>query len=166
MLKECGFNCPITVSHLNEDRIKLLELHLAEVIARNPSFIENLPKCHSSLYQSLNQSQQEENRLENRVFFFLPAHRLIISNLAQNLIDLKLNSHMFSIDNPAFSRILKELIESAIKNANKQPQARRFSKTLLDFAMYVYMISGRASYELFSENLPMPKVSTIRESKE
>lgn len=87
-------------------------------------------------------------------FFYTPfKNEILMSEVSPDL---------FSIDNPNFSNLLKEMITSALKNGNKPPQARRYSEVLLDFSMYMFMLSGRALYETLSENLPIPKSSTIR----
>lgn len=144
---ECGFDSFCSFRGLKEETLKPIE----EYFEKNRKLLDKLPKCHATNYQS------------QASFSLLPSHRLAILNMLENLPELKEQPDLFRIDNPKFSYLLKELISSALKNAEKQPQARRYSKVLLDFSMYIFMLSGRASYEILAENLPIPKTSTIRE---
>lgn len=146
ILKENGFDNCLSLRQLNVETLHTLE----DYIEKNRNFLEKLPSCHDTMYK--NQTP----------FSFLPGHRISLLHLPEYLTESDTRSDTFSIDNPAFSRILKELVMSSLNNANKPQTARRFSKVLLDFSMYIYMASGRASYEILSANLPMPKVSTIR----
>lgn len=113
------------------------------------SSIENMPGCHKKLYQ------------QRSAFNSLPAHRMSISKIPQDMDSF--NSDSFPLNNCAFSKILRELVSSALQNANKVPTARRYSEVLTNFSMYMYILSGTAAYEVLAANLPLPKVSTIRE---
>lgn len=145
MLIECGFTDHLTIRKLNCETITLLESYLE----KNRHILEKLPKCHGSNYR------------KQHSFSFLPAHRLIILDLPETLSDSIAKPDLFPADHPAFSYILKEMISSALKNFNRPQTGRRYSKGLLDFSMYICMSGGRATYEILSENLPMPKASTI-----
>lgn len=59
------------------------------------------------------------------------------------------------------SFIMKEMVKTAIKNDDVDPKRRRYSDTIKDFATFLYMMCGRASYEIISSNLPFPQPSTI-----
>lgn len=111
--------------------------------ANRQSYIENMPECHKKLYQ-----QQSS-------FNFLPAHRMSLSKIPQNMDSF--DSSSFSLNNSAFSKMLRELISSALLNANKVPTAHRYSEVLTDFSMYMYMVSGCSAYEVLAANLPLPK---------
>lgn len=67
------------------------------------------------------------------------------------------------INSAAFSPIMVELIRSALKNQNKAPNARRFSEVIMNFSIYLYIMAGKACYEIISSNLPLPKANTISE---
>lgn len=147
MLKECGFDCSLALKCINKECIEDIENDIRD----KSDFLKNLPKCHGKLYGG------------QSCFKFLPAHRLLLLKLPEIVENLYNETHLFTVNNESFSNILKELINSALNNSSKAPQGHRFSDILLNFSMYVYMISGRASYEFLSANLPLPKVSTIRE---
>lgn len=68
---------------------------------------------------------------------------------------------MFTTEHPAFSAILRELISSALTNFNRDPKGRKYSEILFDFAIYMYILAGKASYEVMCGNLPLPQVTTI-----
>lgn len=112
MLIECGFQDVLILRAINNEYIERMETYLNE----NRDFLNSLPDCHKITYQSQIR------------FNFLPVHRLSIENLPQNLANRV--SDAFSINNSAFSPLLKEIIQSALSNANKTPQAHRYSKVL------------------------------------
>lgn len=56
---------------------------------------------------------------------------------------------------------MKELINSMKLNQNLPPNGRRYSETLQSFATYIYMLSGKAAYEVLCRNLPLPQACTI-----
>lgn len=143
---ECGFDSCLAMKGINNECIQEMEKYLHD----KSEFLKNLPKCHGNLYGGKSN------------FKFVPAHSLLILKLPEILENLHNESHLFSVNDDSFSKILKELINSALHNSIKVPQAHRFSDDLLNFSMFIYMMSGRASYEFLSANLPLPKVSTIR----
>lgn len=98
MLTECGFTSRICLLHVDESKIDLLEMHIRAIIARNFNFIRDWPKCHASLYQAQLESQAP--------FSFLLSHRIIVSNLAQNMKNLESNSTSFSLNSTPFTQIL------------------------------------------------------------
>lgn len=67
----------------------------------------------------------------------------------------------FTVENPAFSTVLREIISSALTNFNRDPKTRVFSDLLMKFSIYIYILAGIASYEVISANLPLPKATTI-----
>lgn len=116
-----------------------------------------------------------------RKFRFLPGHRALILNLKQqfslirtsispnqrmlptNIEDILSNILEEVKNSPAFSELLKEIIESAIKNYAKTPNLRRYSEFMRYFALYLFLLCGRRSYELICSNLPFPSTPTICE---
>lgn len=66
-----------------------------------------------------------------------------------------------SLCHPAFSGLLKELIETALYNFDQTPTRYRYSQKIKYFSMYIYMFSGRFCYETISNNLPFPKADTV-----
>lgn len=152
MLIKCGFDNFLSIKELNEMRI----IEIQNFLQKNRSLLEDLPKCHGNIYKS------------QHTFEFLPAHRLSILKIPQDLEaieDQNTSQNLFSTDNQAFSPILKEMIESALNNFDKVPAARRYSKLLTEFSMHSYMVCGLSAYEILSSNLPIPKESTVRKIK-
>lgn len=119
-------------------------------------------------------------------FQFLPGHRALILNLkpslkqsffnmststSSNLSTIPTSSSNFGeilsniLDevrkSPAFSNVLREIIESAINNYAKTPNLYRYSEFIRYFALYLFLLCGRRSYEILSSNLPFPSASTI-----
>lgn len=64
------------------------------------------------------------------------------------------------INDPDFSFILQQIVKSAKENANKDANHRRFSQELQHFSMLLYMMCGKISYEIISNNMPLPQPST------
>lgn len=56
---------------------------------------------------------------------------------------------------------MRELIKTAKNNAGKDFRQRRFSPSLQHFGMFLYMMCGKASYEIICNNIPLPQASTI-----
>lgn len=125
--------------------------------------IENLKCCYSDVYQM---------DVRNKQFEFISEHKDIILNLSNQSGTSSETHSQFSLDqlhqmseivanNPAFSNVMKELIQTAITNYEKSPNLYRYSDILKYFATYVYLLCGRQCYEVLSNNLPMPAASTI-----
>lgn len=57
--------------------------------------------------------------------------------------------------------ILKELVKSAMQNANVPPNRNRYSEAIQWFSTYIFLLSGKAAYEFISSNLMLPSISTI-----
>lgn len=62
---------------------------------------------------------------------------------------------------PNFPFIMKELVRKTLNNYNVEPKRRRYSDSLRNFAIYLYMMCDRQSYEILSNNIPLPHPSTI-----
>lgn len=123
------------------------------VNSRRESVLNGLKCSHATIYK--NQS----------IFKFLPGHRVLILSWSAEIPpekDLNEAEKMFSTKHPAFSSILREIISSALTNHNRDPKTRTFSDILMKFAIYIYILAGKASYEIICSNLHLPKVGTIR----
>lgn len=149
LLKECGFDTKQSAELITENHLNECESYIN--LSRE-SILGGLNCMHENIYKS------------QASFKFLPGHRVTILKWSSQNTDLSLGSsasNEFTIDNPAFSPILRELISSALSNSNRDPKHRIFPKTLFDFAIYIYTLAGKASYEVICSNLPLPQVSTI-----
>lgn len=93
-------------------------------------------------------------------FQFFPGHRVVVLDWCMKLEN---KSEAFTIDNPAFSPIIREMILHALSNYQKPSNLHRFSTILIDFAIYIYIAAGKASYDFLCANLPIPKTGTIGE---
>lgn len=94
-------------------------------------------------------------------FKFLPGHRAVLLDWCQNKLHSDEENSTFTIKNAAFSPILRETIASALSNHSKPPNTHRFSKLLMQFAIYIYIMAGKACYEILCANLPLPKSGTV-----
>lgn len=64
---------------------------------------------------------------------------------------------------PMLTELLKQFLETAVKNEDKSRTHFRYSDVIRYFSTYIYMISGRNTYEILSNNLHMPKAQTVCE---
>lgn len=142
LLLECGFENNTSLAKIDDETLAYME----EYINKNRVLFENLPKCHKNVYN------------QQAIFKFLPAHKISLLNLKNEIRD---SSKTLNMDNPAFSRILSELVKTALTNANRTPNNHKYSNVLFDFAIYIFIMGGRALYEVLNANLPLPAVSTI-----
>lgn len=99
-------------------------------------------------------------------FCFLPGHRKLIIQIGKKMNDFEQfeKSHRknaCNFSNASF--IMKELINSFRQNENVPPKSHRYSEALQSFATYIYMLSGKAAYEVLCSNLPIPQACTICE---
>lgn len=108
-------------------------------------------------------------------FYFLPAHYMALvsaststrantstSTPASSMVSQVASSTRINfVNHPAFSPLLKSIIETAMQNFSKDPRGFRYSNLIHDFSMYIFMLGGKANYEIICANLPLPKVTTI-----
>lgn len=95
-------------------------------------------------------------------FKFLPGHRLFILKFSESLPEADGNdAFQRAFQHPAFSPLLQNLIQTALKNYDKSSTNKRYSNLLTDFAIYIYIMAGKAVYEVIAANLPLPSTSTI-----
>lgn len=137
----CGFDNEISLKAINDSSIKQVESY----VNKNLNILDSLSCHHKESYQHQKQ------------FAFLPAHSIALTNEA----NFTHSGTQDVFENPAFSPLLRALIESAIQNYGKDPNGFRYSELLHNFSMYIYMLVGKANYEIISANLPIPKVTTI-----
>lgn len=107
----------------------------------------------------------EKFQAEN--FMFLPGHRALLMGLPEKIKEYivwkKENKPpTFDILKSAdVSFIMKELVRTALNNRNVEPKRRRYSESIRNFALYLYMMCGKAAYEVLSNNIPLPHPSTV-----
>lgn len=173
LLRESGYDNKLCFENMNNDYLLELENYIEEHL-RNVA--EDLKCSHSESYSKILIGK----------FHFLPGHRKLVLNfkklfsfeseLQRESVEPTLSkSVLFSMnfervleelkdlvkDAPAFSGLLREIIQSAVENYSKSPNNHRYSQFIKYFAMYLFLLCGRQSYELLCANLPLPAVSTI-----
>lgn len=127
-------------------------IDLENYISENKSIVENInAEClHIKNYQ------------DGKKFKFLPGHKTIILNLSQGINrDINLSTNSIMIENPAFSPLLRSLIKTALNNYEKIPTQKIYPDLLKDFSIYLYIMAGKACYEVIAANLPLPSAGTI-----
>lgn len=145
ILINSGFDNRASLKCMNSNLISEIE----KDVENDRSFLENLTCDHKNRY------------LNHNKFEFIPGHRALIIDWCENDLNSDDRNDVFDKNHPAFSYILKELIDSAMQNYKKHPNTRRYSNKLKDFCIFLYIMAGRACYETLSENLPIPKAGSI-----
>lgn len=127
-------------------------------------------------YVSTNLKHLLENTVysdfETDNFSFLPGHTNLLLTLPDCIRKFEMNDKTrkpnvaaqnsnFNLDSLPLSFLMKELIRSGIDNSSKDARHRKFSSVIQSFATYVYMMCGKACYEILSQNLPLPQANTI-----
>lgn len=116
----------------------------------------------------------EEVGLENSEYSkyynkLLPGHRATLLAIpalveefqrTENFKSIVVDNNHVHVDDPKFSFILQQIIKTSNENANKDANHRRFSEELKYFSMLLYIMCGTISYELISNNIPLPQAST------
>lgn len=144
ILQQSGFDSPEFLVGITELQLNQLEVD----INRDRTIVENIKtECvHIKNYKN------DQN------FKFLPGHRFLILKFSQNPVQEVKNR---TFEHPSFSILLQSLIQTALNNYEKPSTNKRYSELLTDFAIYVYIMAGKACYEVISANLPMPSANTI-----
>lgn len=97
-------------------------------------------------------------------FKFLPGHKQLILNWCKGLASKPTSGDdKFSINYPAFKPVLKEMIITSLAYHDKSANIRRFPDLLMKFAVHVYILAGKQSYEVLCSNLMLPQAKTICE---
>lgn len=105
-----------------------------------------------------------ENYKAQQPFKFLPGHKQMILNWCESLASKPTSGDdKFSINQLAFNPVLKEMIITALAYHDKPTNIRRFPDLLMKFAVYVYILVGKQSYEVLCSNLMLPQAQTISE---
>lgn len=98
-------------------------------------------------------------------FKFLPGHRALLKKISHHIQENRMKIEK-KIDTRSslnrFSQILKCLIEDAELNLDRAPKTYRYHEIIRSYATYLYLMCGKAAYEVLSANLPIPQASTIR----
>lgn len=147
ILIECGYDNIYSLKLINDDKLNALEMEMNT----HPQVIQSFNCTHSKVYKS------------QPKFKILLGHRTLLLHWIQNLSQTENQSseRSIDIDHPALSKIMSEILRCFLANHNKPPNNRRFSELVMNYSIYLYILAGKACYEIICENLPLPKVSTI-----
>lgn len=149
ILKKSGFDTPEYLCGLTEFQLNQLE----ENINLNRTMFENIQiEClHIANYKN------------NQNFKFLFGHRFLILNFAKIPAPTDTNrTFARTFEHPSFPILLKQMIKTALNNYEKSSTSNRYPELLMDFAIYIYIMGGKACYEVVAANLPLPSTNTIR----
>lgn len=145
ILITCGFDIIASLRCINDEKLKIVE----EYVEENRWIIEEMTCKHLESYDKPTKFQ------------FLPGHRAIILDWCQNEVTSRDETSHFTVKDAAFTPILSEIIANALSNHQKPPNLHRFSKMIMDFSIYIYIMAGRACYEILCANLSLPKSGTV-----
>lgn len=148
VLINSGYDNIPSLMCVSDEQLTNLEKHVEE----NRWITDELTCSHAKSYGTLTKFQ------------FLPGHRVTLLDWCQNKLTCNEpdnETSKFTVDNAAFSPVLRELIAYALSNHQKPPNSHRFSQLLMDFSIYIYIMAGKACYEILCANLPLPKSGTV-----
>lgn len=146
ILIDCGYDNEASVECLN---IELLNEVEEEVNSNKDVFLNKIDCEHKNTYANQNK------------FKFLLGQRAIILDWCQN--HLKNNeTPKFDMKHESFSQLLQDIIDTSLSNYNTPDNRHRYTNLINDFSIYLYIMAGKACYEVLSANLNLPKASTIR----
>lgn len=127
---------------VDDEQLTYLEQH----VEKNRCIMEKFKCDHTKSYCTSDQ------------FKFLPGHRAFLLNWCQKTLKARPHDEetdtladTFMVKDEAFSPILREIISSALFNHSKTPNNHRYSKLLMEFSVFMYIMAGKASYELSPE---------------
>lgn len=145
ILRKNGFDSPEHLQGITEEHLNSLEGFISQ---NRKSSGDVSTQCeHANFYNDKSQN-----------FKFLPGHRIL-------LLDFHNSVHSSqTFEHPAFPILLQNMIETALNNHGKPDNRNRYPELLMDFAIYIYIMAGKACYEVISANLPLPAAVTIGNS--
>lgn len=160
ILIRSGFENIASLKLINSETL----INLEKYVESNRSITDDITCEHSKAYATTSSTTSATSTLCKSWFKFLPGHWAILLDWCQNSLkndipDIRTNE--FKVDNPAFSPLFRELISDALYNHQKPDNSYRFSKLVMEFSIYIYIMGGRASYDILCANLPLPKTGAI-----
>lgn len=151
VLNICGYNTFISLSEIKEHSIVAIEefvtLHFASHIAQ-------LQCCHAEYYKA---------QISHGTFKFLPGHETLVRVLPQYVKEYRIAymRKVLELDG-RYSFIMNEMIKTAEGNKYKEVNRLSYPDSIRFFAVYVFLLCGRACYKMLQANLPLSSIPTIR----
>lgn len=141
ILNASGYDNILSLTDINEEEINVIE---------------------QFAYQNL--KHLIEPQFDSNPFKFLPGHRKLILALGKKAEkyeppNTRPNNSEYSLEHA--TTVMKELIKSMQENANVTSTRRRYSEIIKHLASYIYIVGGKAAYEVLCNNLPLPQVPTV-----
>lgn len=143
ILESSGYNNNIAVKNLDEENL----IGIERFVSKNLKHM-----LIKSVYSDM------------EMFQFLPGHKTLLLSLPSYVEKYEqdhLRDASNNVDALPISFIMKELVKTAITNSKRDEKHRKFSEAIEQFATYIYMMCGKACYEILSKNLPFPQANTI-----
>lgn len=151
ILNLCGYNTFLSLREIKQRDITEIE----ECVKKNFSTqILQLHCCHAEYYIS---------KISHAQFKLLPGHETLIMALPKYAEKLQ-KTYLKQITDlkGRYSFILNELIQTAEENRFNDIHHTIYSDEIRSFAVYVFLLCGRACYKMLKANLPIPSIPTIR----
>lgn len=142
ILFACGYNTIFSLFNISRESI----LEIENTMNRSFRVISEFDCCYAKYYQ------------EQSVFKLLPGHIDFILALSQYGLKSLEDSNCDDTKLPFF---LRELMQTARRNAVKGKNHAEYSNSMRFIATYIFLTSGRSGYNFVYNNLPLPSISTV-----
>lgn len=143
VLKTCAFTNITSLKEINSEIVNEIE----EFCNENQELLSN--SMIGTVYEHM------------KPFKFLPGHRLLILKLPKYCEDFSTETP--SDDLPSDSTAMRALKENARVNLSRAESGKRYNMISKTYAIYLYLMAGKACYESICANLPLPKADTVCE---
>ncbi|XP_031623022.1 uncharacterized protein LOC116340587 [Contarinia nasturtii] len=141
ILKALEFTNVVALKEINSETVKQIE----EFCNENPEVLGH--SLIGTVYEKV------------KPFKFLLGHRLVILQLPNYCKSIENNRS--NDDLLTDSTIMRALKENARINLNRPESGKRYNTTSKTYAIYLYLMGGKALYESICANLPLPKADTV-----
>lgn len=142
ILKICGFTNRLLLENINSEAVDQIE----QFCNQNRTLISEI--MIGSIYENM------------QLFKFVPGHRLLILNLPKYCEEnKKANCGIPNEFLPSDSTIMRAIKENAAVNFDRAEAGKRYNDISKFYAIYLYLMGGKALYESICANLPLPKAA-------
>lgn len=151
ILELCGYKTFLSLKEIKPQDIFVIQKCITTNFARD---ILQLKCCHAEYYKS---------EISHQRFKLLPGHEALVIALPKYIEEFQ-REHMKKIVDlkGKYSFILNELLQTAEANEFQSVHQVTYSESIRYFAVYIFLICGRACYKMLQSNLPIPSIPTIR----